>query len=112
MKSYPHLLARVFDAPLFISKPKMEVLLRVLNHELGLGIDIPQIDAAEIKKRERNRPYHVTADRDSADTDSRNPRAPSPGPGRTVGYSLVRPNPRGSVGCGYGSASARNPPRS
>ena len=62
MKSYPHLLARVFDTPLFIDKPKLEVILSVLNNELGLGIEVGQIDAADIKNRDRSRAYHVTAD--------------------------------------------------
>ena len=62
MRSFPHLLARVFDAPLFISRPKLDVILSVLNEELNLGIETVDIEAAGLEARGRSRPYHVTSD--------------------------------------------------
>ena len=60
MKSYPHLMARVFDTPLFISKPKLEVILSVLNEQLELGMETAGVGAADTKSPERA--YHVTSD--------------------------------------------------
>ena len=64
MRSLPHLMTRVFDAPLCITKPKLEIILATLNDELDLGLASVDLEAAKVEaaKRDRSRPYYVTSD--------------------------------------------------
>ena len=63
--SYPHRTAqRVFDTPLLISRPKLEIILSVLGPKLGLEIPFEAEEAQQLslldQNRGKRRPLNIT----------------------------------------------------